>query len=83
MRRTLISVMVALPCLAPATAAQSPVEKGRTGIPLTEIMKPWTGDMSGMVERRIIYKYYVSSLLIQGEYLQRRSLKRGARDVSH
>ena len=52
--RTLIAVMAALPCLIPAAAAQSPVEKGRTGIPLTEIMKPWTGDLGGMVERRMI-----------------------------
>jgi membrane-bound lytic murein transglycosylase MltF len=34
--------------------AQAPTEKGRLGIPLPEIMKPWTGDLSGMVERRMI-----------------------------
>ena len=52
--RNLIAAIVALPCLASATSAQSPVEKGRTGIPLTEIMKPWTGDLSGMVQRRMV-----------------------------
>ena len=52
--RQLISGVVALACLAPTTSAQSPVEKGRTGIPLTELLKPWTGDLRGMVERRVI-----------------------------
>ena len=52
--RQLISIVGALVCLAPATSAQSPVEKGRTGLPLTELLKPWTGDLSGMVERRVI-----------------------------
>lgn len=35
-------------------AAQAPIEKGRLAIPLSEINKPWTGDLSGMVERRMI-----------------------------
>jgi membrane-bound lytic murein transglycosylase MltF len=30
------------------------MERGRTGIPLTEVTKLWTGDLSGMVERRMI-----------------------------
>src|SRR5262245_45337170 len=34
--------------------AQAPMEKGRVGIALTDITKPWTGDLSGMVERRMI-----------------------------
>jgi hypothetical protein len=33
---------------------QAPTEKGRLGIPLAEIVKPWTGDLDGMVERRMI-----------------------------
>ena len=33
---------------------QAPSEKGRLGISVTEIMKPWTGDLDGMVERRMI-----------------------------
>ena len=41
-------------CLVAAPAAQAPIEKGRLGIALTEITKPWTGDLNGMVERRMI-----------------------------
>ena len=41
-------------CLAVAGAAQAPTEKGRLGLPLSEIMKPWTGDLNGMTERRLI-----------------------------
>lgn len=37
-----------------ATSAQAPMEKGRLGIALTDIMRPWTGDLGGMVERRMI-----------------------------
>ena len=43
-----------LTCLVGTISAQAPTEKGRLGIPLTEIMKPWTGDLSGMVERRMV-----------------------------
>ena len=35
-------------------SAQAPTEKGRLGIPLTEITRPWTGDLPGMVERRMV-----------------------------
>ena len=34
--------------------AQAPTEKGRLGLALTEIMTPWTGDLDGMVERRMV-----------------------------
>jgi membrane-bound lytic murein transglycosylase MltF len=34
--------------------AQAPTEKGRLGLALSEITKPWTGDLDGMVERRMI-----------------------------
>ena len=34
--------------------AQAPTEKGRLGLALTDILKPWTGDLDGMVERRMI-----------------------------
>jgi membrane-bound lytic murein transglycosylase MltF len=34
--------------------AQAPTEKGRLGIALSEITKPWTGDLDGMAERRMI-----------------------------
>jgi len=33
---------------------QAPTEKGRLGLSLAEITKPWTGDLDGMVERRTI-----------------------------
>ena len=34
--------------------AQAPTEKGRIGLPLDAIMRPWTGDLDGMVERRMV-----------------------------
>jgi membrane-bound lytic murein transglycosylase MltF len=34
--------------------AQAPTEKGRLGLALTEITRPWTGDLDGMIERRMI-----------------------------
>ncbi len=41
-------------CLAATVNAQAPTEKGRLGLALTEITKPWTGDLDGMVERRTV-----------------------------
>jgi membrane-bound lytic murein transglycosylase MltF len=41
-------------CLTGPLAAQAPTEKGRLGLGLEEILKPWTGDLDGMVERRMI-----------------------------
>jgi membrane-bound lytic murein transglycosylase MltF len=41
-------------CLAAATAAQAPTAKGRLGLPLTEVTRAWTGDLDGMIERRMI-----------------------------
>src|SRR4029450_5762425 len=41
-------------CLRAALPAQAPTSKGRLGLALTEITQPWTGDLSGMVERRMI-----------------------------
>ena len=35
-------------------SAQAPMEKGRLGMPLTEVVKPWTGDLNGMAERRMV-----------------------------
>jgi membrane-bound lytic murein transglycosylase MltF len=35
-------------------SAQAPTEKGRLGLALTDILKPWTGDLGGMVDRRMI-----------------------------
>ena len=49
---TAIAVWV---CLTATTlGAQAPTEKGRLGLALTEITKPWTGDLDGMVERRTV-----------------------------
>ena len=53
MKRQLVS-SAALLCLSVAVYAQAPTEKGRLGIAMTEILKPWTGDLDGMVERRMI-----------------------------
>jgi membrane-bound lytic murein transglycosylase MltF len=49
-----LAIVAALPCLTLAISAQAPMDKGRTGIPLSEITTPWTGDLPGMVERRMI-----------------------------
>jgi membrane-bound lytic murein transglycosylase MltF len=40
--------------LACTVAAQAPVEKGRLGLALSDVMAPWTGDLDGMVGRRMI-----------------------------
>ena len=49
-----LAVVGALPWLVVTAAAQAPTEKGRLGLALTEITKPWTGDFPGMVERRMV-----------------------------
>ena len=48
--------MAAVVCagLAAGPAAQAPMDKGRVGLALTDIMRPWTGDLGGMVERRMV-----------------------------
>jgi membrane-bound lytic murein transglycosylase MltF len=33
---------------------QAPTEKGRLGLSVVEVTRPWTGDLEGMVERRLI-----------------------------
>lgn len=50
------NAVAALVCcgLVSVVSAQAPTEKGRLGLALTEVMKPWTGDLDGMVERRMI-----------------------------
>src|SRR5215813_15055820 len=52
--KALISVLAAFACGAALVAAQAPTDKGRLGLALSEITKPWTGDLNGMVERRMI-----------------------------
>ena len=49
-----LAILGALPWLMVTAAAQAPTEKGRLGLALTEISKPWTGDLPGMAERRMI-----------------------------
>ena len=51
--RVLIATVV-WGCLATALYAQAPTEKGRLGLSLAEIRKPWAGDLDGMVERRTV-----------------------------
>jgi membrane-bound lytic murein transglycosylase MltF len=41
-------------CMPASLLAQAPTDKGRLGLALTEIVKPWTGDLDGMVGRRMI-----------------------------
>jgi len=48
------TIVAVLSCLTVTASAQAPTEKGRLGIALTEITKPWTGDLKGMVERRLV-----------------------------
>ena len=52
--RSRLALVAVLPCLTLVLSAQAPMDKGRTGIPLSEITRPWTGDLPGMVERRMI-----------------------------
>jgi membrane-bound lytic murein transglycosylase MltF len=54
MSNRLAVTIAACSCCVVAPAAQAPVEKGRLGLPLTEITRPWTGDLDGMRERRMI-----------------------------
>jgi len=47
-------VLAAIFCLGALTSAQAPTEKGRLGLALTQITAPWTDDLDGMVERRMV-----------------------------
>jgi membrane-bound lytic murein transglycosylase MltF len=51
--RALTAVVVWV-LLATTLGAQAPTAKGRLGLALTEITKPWTGDLDGMRERRMV-----------------------------
>ena len=53
MVRLLATLAVAV-LLAAAARAQSPREKGRLGLEVERLTEKWTGDLDGMVERRII-----------------------------
>jgi membrane-bound lytic murein transglycosylase MltF len=50
-----ISVALLLALLAAAPMrSQAPTAKGRTGLELTPVTTAWTGDLDGMIERRMI-----------------------------
>jgi membrane-bound lytic murein transglycosylase MltF len=49
-----VPTLAALAFVPATLAAQAPMEKGRMGLPLTEVMRPWTGDLNGMAERRMV-----------------------------
>jgi len=46
--------LAVLPGLTVVTNGQAPTEKGRLGLELTGITARWTGDLDGMVDRRMI-----------------------------
>jgi len=48
------AILAAFAGLSGALSAQAPTAKGRLGLDLTQITAPWTGDLDGMVERRMI-----------------------------
>ena len=52
--RRLPGVVAAISCLGAIASAQAPTEKGRLGLTLSQITTPWTGDLDGMVERRMV-----------------------------
>jgi len=52
--RKALLLLTACASLTGALEAQAPMDKGRLGIPLTEVVKPWTGDLDGMAERRMV-----------------------------
>ena len=52
--RRSVTFLVSLLSLAATAGAQAPTEKGRTGLALDPIAEKWTGDLEGMVERRLI-----------------------------
>ena len=41
-------------CASVVAFAQAPTEKGRLGLSLARITTPWTGDLEGMTERRLV-----------------------------
>jgi membrane-bound lytic murein transglycosylase MltF len=47
-------IIAAIACLGAIAFAQAPTEKGRLGLELKRVIAPWTGDLDGMVERRMV-----------------------------
>ena len=54
LKRYCLFLAAAFAGLASTASAQAPTEKGRLGLSLDEITRPWTGDLDGMAERRLI-----------------------------
>ena len=52
--RQLPALVTACLALTLVGHAQAPTEKGRLGLTLEQILAPWTGDLDGMVQRRMI-----------------------------
>jgi membrane-bound lytic murein transglycosylase MltF len=52
--RIVTAAFAALSSLSVIVTAQAPTERGHLGLSLEDIVKPWTGDLDGMVERRMI-----------------------------
>jgi membrane-bound lytic murein transglycosylase MltF len=52
--RLIVLVAFIALCVAATAGAQTPTEKGRTGLDLTRILAKWTGDLDGMQQRRTI-----------------------------
>ena len=52
--RPLVLVVAGPLCLGAVLSAQAPTDRGRLGLSLTEITAPWTGDLDGMVQRRMV-----------------------------
>src|SRR4029453_1928168 len=72
--KRLLSIAAAMLFMSVTAPAQAPMEKGRLGIALTEITKPWTGDLSGMAERRMVR---VLTTFSKTEYFIDRGTPRG------
>jgi hypothetical protein len=65
-----VVLLAACASLTGALDAQAPMDKGRLGIPLTAGVKPWTGDLDGMAERRmvrVLTTYSMSNLTVTPE----------------
>ena len=48
------AVVISLLSLSATVGAQAPTDRGRTGLTLDPIAEKWTGDLAGMVDRRLI-----------------------------
>jgi hypothetical protein len=85
----LLATMAVAVLLAATARAQSPREKGRLGLNVERLTDKWTGDLDGMMERRIIriltvYSqtvYFVDNGVPRGRHQQGRSEHPRRREV--